>query len=298
MPPSVECPDPPAAVEEFLAARHAQAAAHVTVIENRSGWRLVDWRELYEYRDLFWFLTWRNVRVRYAQSTLGIGWAIIQPLFSMVVFTLIFGVLAKVKSDGAPYAVFSLAALAPWTFFANALTESAQSLVQNANLLSKVYFPRMILPLSAAASKLVDFGIALVMLSALLAIYRVPPNWGVAVLPLLVALMAVTAAGLGLWLTATAIQYRDVQYGMNFGVQLLMYATPVVYPASLVPERYQYFYAINPMVGVIEGFRSALLGTRTMPWDLIAIGSVSAVLIALGGMLYFRSKERLFADVA
>ncbi len=277
------------------------------VIEPRTGWRLVDWKELVEYRDLFRFLVWRGIKVQYAQSTLGIGWAIIQPLFSMIVFTIVFGKLAGVESDGVPYAVFSFAALVPWTYFSNALTEGTNSLVSNTNMLSKVYFPRMLLPLSAVAAKLVDFCIALTILAGLMVYYGIVPNAGLLMFPFLVALMVVTAAGLGMWLTALAIQYRDIKFAMHFIVQILMYCAPVVYPASLIPETWSHggyvyyprlYYAANPMVGVIEGFRSALLGTNPMPWSLLAVGSLSATIIAVTGCLYFRKKERLFADVA
>ena len=270
----------------------------VTVIEPKSGWRLVDWRELADYRDLFLFLTWRHIKVQYAQSTLGVGWAIIQPLFSMIVFTIVFGRLAGVSSDGVPYAAFSLVALVPWTYFANAVTEGANSLIQNTSMLTKVYFPRLVLPLSSVLAKLVDFSIGMLLLFILMAWYRVVPTWGVLALPCLVLLMMLTAAGLGLWMTALAVQYRDVKYGLNFAIQLLMYASPVVYSAHLVPDRWQLVYAANPMVGVIEGFRAALLGTRAMPWDLLGMGLASSLTIAFSGILYFRSKERLFADVA
>jgi len=279
----------------------------ITVIEPRSGWRLLDLRELSAYRDLFRFLIWRSIKVRYAQSAIGIGWAIIQPLFSMVVFTIVFGKLAGISSDGVPYAVFSFAALVPWTYFANALTEGVDSLVGNANMLQKVYFPRLLLPLSAVAAKLLDFAIAGCLLAGIMAWYGVVPTWGALLLPALVLMMMLAAAGLSLWLTAMAVHYRDVRHAMNFIVQLLMYASPVVYPASLIPHSYtvagltvnpRLLYALNPMVGVIEGFRSALLGTTPMPWDLLAVGAVSTVAIAFTGILYFRSKERLFADVA
>ena len=268
------------------------------VIEPSTGWQLINWKELRNYRDLFLFLTWRHIKVQYAQSTLGIGWAIIQPLFSMIVFTIIFGRLAKVESDGAPYALFSFVALVPWTYFANAVTEGTNSLISNANMLTKVYFPRLILPFSAVLAKLIDFSIAMILLFALLAWYQTVPTWGVFVLPLLIVLMMLTAAGLGTWLTALAVQYRDIKFALTFLMQLLMYAAPVVYPASLVPERLQWLYALNPMVGVIEGFRAALLGTRSMPWSWIALSSISALVIAITGCLYFRRKERLFADVA
>jgi lipopolysaccharide transport system permease protein len=279
----------------------------VTVIEPRSGWRLLDLSELVAYRDLFRFLIWRSIKVRYAQSAIGIGWAIIQPLFSMVVFTIIFGKLAKISSDGVPYAVFSFAALVPWTYFSNALTEGVNSLVSNANMLSKIYFPRLLLPLSAVAAKLLDFMIAGLILAGLMAWYGVAPTWGALLLPALILMMMVTAAGISLWLTAMAVQYRDVKHAMNFVVQILMYAAPVVYPTTLIPTSYaiggvtinpRLLYALNPMVGVIEGFRAALLGTTAMPWDLLAVGTASTIAIAFSGVLYFRNKERLFADVA
>lgn len=277
------------------------------VIRPRTGWQLVDWKEFYEYRDLFRFLIWRSIKVQYAQSTLGIGWAVIQPLFSMIVFTIVFGKLAGVESDGVPYAVFSFAALVPWTYFANALTEGTNSLVGNTNMLSKVYFPRMMLPLSAVFAKLVDFGISFIILAALMIYYGSVPTLGALLLPFLIGLMILTAAGIGMWLTALAVQYRDIKFAMNFVVQLLMYCTPVVYPASLIPWTYQIggytvyprlLYALNPMVGVIEGFRSALLGTTPMPLVLIGVGTLSATLLAVSGCLFFRKKERLFADVA
>jgi lipopolysaccharide transport system permease protein len=277
---------------------HRPAQVPTIIIEPRTGWQLVDWKELRDYRDLFLFLVWRGIKVRYAQSSLGVGWAVIQPVFSMLIFTVIFGRLAGVESDGAPYAVFSFVALVPWTYFANALTDATQSLVTNANMLTKVYFPRLILPLSAVLAKLVDFAIAMVLLAMLMLWYRQVPNAGLLMLPLLVGLMVLTAAGLGMWLTALAVQYRDVNYAINFIVQILMYAAPVVYPASLIPERWQYLYALNPMVGVIEGFRAALLGTRPMPWDFLALGTVTAMAVALTGMLYFRRREQVFADVA
>lgn len=272
--------------------------AHLTVIEPTSGWRLIDFRELYQYRDMLWFLTWRSVKVLYAQSAIGIGWAVIQPLFSMIIFTVVFGHFAQIDSNGVPYSVFSLTALVPWTYFANSLLEAGNSLVNQAQMISKVYFPRVVLPLSGVLAKLVDFAIASTMLACMMAFYRIMPNFGVIALPLLVLIMLCSAMGLGLWLTALAVQYRDVKHALNFVVQLLMYATPVVYPASIVPFEWQTAYALNPMVGVIEGFRSALLGTRPMPWDWIALGACSSVALLLSGLLYFRRQERVFADVA
>ncbi len=268
-----------------------------TRIQPRKGWQGINWKEITEYRDLFYFLVWRDIKVRYAQSVLGIGWAVIQPVFSMIIFTIIFGNLAKVSSEGVPYALFSFCALVPWTYFANALTESGSSLIGGAHLLTKVYFPRLILPLTSVLAKLLDFVIALVLLFCLMAYFRQPPTWNILALPLLVLLMAVTASGLGMWLTALSIQYRDVRYGLSFGVQLLMYAAPVVYPASLIPENFRLVYSINPMVGVIEGFRASLLGTAPMPWDMICIGSITAVILIVTGALYFRRMEAIFADV-
>ena len=268
------------------------------VIEAHRGWRAIDWTELRQYSDLFRFLIWREIKVRYAQSAIGIGWAIIEPVSSMLVFTIIFGQLVKVSSEGAPYAVFSFAALVPWTYFCNATVDGVNCLITEANMLRKIYFPRMLLPLSAVCAKLVDFGLAMLVLFGLMAWYKIFPNWFVLFLPLLVILMVLTAAGVGILLTALAVQYRDVKHAMSFLVRILMYAAPVVYPASLIPERYQLLYALNPMVGVIEGFRAILLSTRAMPWDLLAVGTVSAVFLAAFGLIYFRSRERLFADVA
>lgn len=268
------------------------------IIESRRGWRQIDWKELYEYRDLFVFLVRRSVKVRYTQSVLGIGWAIIQPLFSMIVFTVIFGRLAKIDSEGVPYALFSFAALVPWTYFANSLSEASSSLVGQAHVINKIYFPRLLLPFSSVVAKLLDFAIAITILFGLMAGYGVWPNIGVLCFPLLILLMMLASTGLGLWLTAMAIQYRDVAYASTFIVQLLMYAAPVVYPTSLIPEKYRLIYALNPMVGVIEGFRSALLSTTPMPWHFIGLGMLVSCFLFISGALYFRSKERLFADVA
>lgn len=275
-----------------------EQTSHQIIIEPRKGWQFIDWKELVEYRDLFYFLVWRSIRVRYAQSMIGVGWAVIQPFFSMIVFTIVFGRLANIGSDGAPYAVFSFVALVPWTYFANAVTEGTNSLVAESNMISKVYFPRILLPMSAVCAKLVDFGISLALLFVLLLFYQIAPTWGVLALPLLIIMMMLTAIGIGTWLTALAIQYRDVNYAIGFVVQLLMYAAPVVYPASLIPAGWRWLYALNPMVGVIEGFRSALLGTNPMPWGYIVLGFVVATGLSVTGAFYFRFKERIFADVA
>jgi len=268
------------------------------LIRKTSGWKLVDFGELYRYRDLLWFLTWRNIKVLYAQSIIGIGWAVLQPLFSMLIFTVVFGMFAKMNSDGVPYALFSFCALVPWSYFSNALLDSGNSLVTQADMLTKVYFPRLVLPLSSVLSKLVDLVIALGVLFGMMLIYQRLPTWQIIFLPLLIAIMTITAAGMGMFLTSLAIQYRDIKHAMNFIVQLLMYTAPVVYPATIVPEWLQPYYAMNPMVGVIEGFRAALLGTREMPWGWIAIGATTSLMIFFGGLMQFRQQERFFADVA
>ena len=267
------------------------------IIDAKTRWGLVDLRDLWYYRDLLYFLVWRDIKVRYAQSVLGVGWAVIQPVFLMIVFTLVFGRLARLDSDGAPYAIFSYVALVPWTYFSNALTDSTTSLVQNSALITKVYFPRIILPLSAILSKLIDFAIALILVIVLLVWYKTVPNVGVAVIPLLVLLMILTAAGLGIWLASLAIQYRDIKYALTFIIQMLMFASPVVYPLNMVPERYQFLYSLNPMVGVIEGFRSAFLTTNPMPWNLIGSGFCVAIALLVAGTFYFRRNEESFADV-
>ena len=267
----------------------SDSSVHVTVIEARKGLQFLDWKELVAYRDLFRFLIWRQIKVRYAQSSIGIGWAVIQPLFSMIMFTIIFGRLAKVESNGAPYALFSMAALLPWTYFSNAITDGVASLVSEANMLSKIYFPRLLLPLSAVTAKLVDFGIAAGLMAILMLIYGQAPPWQIIFLPMAIVLMVVTASGVSVWLTALAVQYRDVKHAMGFMVQLGMYASPVVYPVSLIPSEYRLAYAINPMVGVIETFRSTILGTQPIPWDLLIDWSGQCGDFAvLTGLTFFR----------
>ena len=260
--------------------------------------KLINWQELWQYRDLFLFLVWRDIKTRYAQSILGIGWAVIQPVFSMIVFTIVFGNLAKVNSEGVPYAIFSYTALVPWTFFSTSLTSASGSLISSKNLITKVYFPRLIIPISPVLGKMIDFGISFLILLGLMVWYGVKPTIWALMVPVFIILMMLTSAGVGMWLTALSIQYRDVRYGSNFFIQLLMYASPVIYGSSSIPEKYQILYALNPMVGVIEGFRASLLGTRPMPWELLGVGALMAVAFFLSGALYFRSMERYFADVA
>ena len=269
-----------------------------SIIEPRTGWQLIDWRELREYKDLFYFLVWRDIKVLYKQTILGFAWAIIRPVLAMIVFSIVFGRLVQVPSDGVPYPIFSYAALLPWTYFSTAMTSSSQSLIINANMLTKIYFPRLVIPMTPVLAGLVDFAIAFLVMIALMAWYGIAPTWNALFLPLLILLMILTASGIGMWLSALAIQYRDVRFAVPFIAQLLMYAAPVVWPVSLVPEQYRLIYGVYPMAGVIEGFRSTLLGTTPMPWDLILTGILSAAIIALAGALYFRRMERIFADVA
>ena len=272
------------------------------IIEPRSGWKFIDWRELFRYKDLLYFMVKREVIILYKQTILGIAWAIIRPVFSMIVFSIIFGGLAQVPSDGIPYPVFSYVALVPWTYFSTAMTKSTQSLIGSTSIFTKVYFPRLIIPLTPIISGLVDFIIALGVVGFLMAYFHIVPTWNILWLPLLVIIMIMTSAGIGMWLSAMAIQYRDVRYAIQFMSQLLMYAAPVVWPLSLLSEKFgdniAMWYGLYPMVGVIEGFRSALIGTNPMPWNLIMMGAISGSVLLLTGSLYFRRKERIFADVA
>ena len=269
----------------------------VTVIEPSKGWVAIRLGALWRFRKLLYFLIWRDVKVRYKQTLLGAAWAILQPLLTMVVFSIFFGKLARMPSDGVPYPLFAYVALVPWTFFANGLTLASNSLVANQTLLRKVYFPRLVIPVSAVAAGLIDFGIAFVVLLGLAARYGVPLTVNMIWLPALVLLALVTALGVGLWFAALNVLYRDIQYVVPFLVQVWLYATPIVYPSSLVPERWRTLYAINPMVGVVEGFRWALLGTGTAPGPMILVSGIAAVVTLIGGMFFFRRMEKTFSDV-
>ena len=271
---------------------------HDLVIEPAGRWPRIDFAELWEFRQLLFFLVWRDLKVRYAQTVLGIGWAVLQPLLSMVVFTVIFGRFAKVPSNGVPYALFSLAAVVPWTYFSTAFSGASNSLVASSNLITKVYFPRLVVPLAPVLAGLVDLAIGFCVLAVLMLGYRALPGPAIWLVPFLVLLTAMTAAGVGAWLAALNIQYRDVKHLVPFLGQIWMYASPVVYPVSLVPERYRVFYALNPMAGIIEGFRVALLGTGPVPTRMLAVSAAVVVILFASGAMYFRRTERLFADVA
>jgi lipopolysaccharide transport system permease protein len=269
----------------------------VTVIEPSKGWVSLRLGALWRFRELLYFLIWRDVKVRYKQTLLGAAWAILQPLATMVVFSIFFGKLARMPSDGVPYPLFAYVALVPWTFFANGLTLSSNSLVANQTLLRKVFFPRLVIPVSAVASGLLDFAIAFVVLLGLAAKYGIAPTAHVVWIPLLVLLALVTALGVGLWFAALNVLYRDIQYVVPFLVQVWLYATPIVYPSSLVPERWRTLYAINPMVGVVEGFRWALLGTGSAPGPMMLVSSAAAVTILIAGLFFFRRMEKSFSDM-
>lgn len=275
----------------------AQNLQHIH-IKPTKGWRGINLREIWQYRELLYFLSWRDIKVRYIQTVIGVAWAIIQPFFTMVVFSIFFGKLARIPSDGIPYPIFSYAALVPWTFFANGLNDSANSLVSNANLIKKVYFPRIIVPFSSIVSGGVDFLLAFLLLIGMMFYYGIFPTVAIIWLPFLLLLALVTSLGVGLWLTALNVQFRDVRYAIPFLVQAWMFATPIAYPSSLLKEPWRTLYGINPMTGVVEGFRWALLGTNTAPGPIIFVSASVASALLVSGVFYFRRMERIFADVA
>lgn len=267
-------------------------------IEPSKGWVSLKLNELWHYRELLYFLTWRDIKVRYKQTLLGAAWAIIQPFFTMVVFSLFFGNLAEVPSDGVPYPIFSYAALVPWTFFATGLTASSNSLVGSANLIKKIYFPRLIIPVSTVLSGVVDFVLAFCVLLVMMLFFGILPTTNVIFLPILLLLAFITALGIGLWLSAMNVQFRDVRYTIPFLTQLWLFLTPIAYPSSLIEnDVLKAIYAINPMVGVVEGFRWALLGTNTAPNITVGISYIAAIILFISGLFYFRRMEKTFADV-
>jgi lipopolysaccharide transport system permease protein len=269
----------------------------VSFIRPADGWTSIGLKELWDYRELLYFLTWRDIKVRYKQTALGAAWAVIQPLFMMLVFSLFFGRLAKVPSDGIPYPIFTFCALLPWQLFAHALTESSNSLVANERLITKVYFPRLVVPISAVLGGLVDFCIAFVILVLMMAYYHIIPTLAFLSLPGFLLLAIMTALGVGLWLSALNVQYRDVRYTINFLIQFWLFATPVAYPSSIVPAKWRALYGLNPMAGVVEGFRWALLGKSDPPGALLAVSVAVVIFLLVGGLYYFRRMEQQFADV-
>jgi lipopolysaccharide transport system permease protein len=269
----------------------------VTVITPSHGWVALHLGQLWEYRELLYFLTWRDIKVRYKQTVLGVAWAIIQPFFTMAVFSLFFGRLASIPSDGVPYPIFSYAALVPWTFFANGLSQSSDSLVASANLIKKVYFPRLIIPIAAIFASGVDFVLAFIVLLGMMLFYGIMPTVNMLWLPCFLLLALTTSLGVGLWLSAMNVQFRDVRYTVPFLTQFWLFATPIAYPSSLLSEPWRTLYGINPMVGVIEGFRWALLGVATAPGPIVIVSSLAALALLISGLFYFRRMEKTFADV-
>ncbi len=312
-------PARPTEAEDALTA--AGRAATLVQIRPERGWVSLRLGELWQYRELLFFLTWRDVKVRYKQTILGAAWAIIQPFFTMVVFSLFFGRLAGIPSDGIPYPIFSYAALVPWTFFANGLTLSSNSLVASSNLIKKVYFPRLVVPVSSVVSGLVDFVLAFSVLLVMMLVYGINPlsqpvdlpllmpagvelfptvygpSYNILFLPYFLLLALTTSLGVGLWLSAMNVQFRDVRYLVPFMTQIWLFATPIAYPSSLLSEPWRTIYGINPMAGVVEGFRWALLGTETAPGPIIIVSSIVALLLLVSGAFYFRRMEKTFADV-
>lgn len=272
-------------------------AKTVTLIRPSRGWISLRLNEVWEYRELLYFLIWRDIKVRYKQTIIGGAWAIIQPFFTMVVFSLFFGWLAKIPSDGIPYPIFSYAALVPWMFFANGLSQSSDSLVGNANLIKKVYFPRLTIPTAAVLSGIVDFVLAFSVLLIMMFFYGIIPTWNIVWLPAFLILTLMTSLGVGLWFSAMNVQFRDVRYTVPFLIQFWLFSTPIAYPSSLLSEPWRTVYAINPMVGVVEGFRWALLGTNTAPGPIIIVSSMAAFTVLVSGAFYFRRMEKTFADV-
>ena len=271
--------------------------SQVIRIAPSKGWVALQLKELWAYRELLYFMIWRDVKVRYKQTALGVAWAIIQPVFTMIVFSLFFGRLGKIPSDGIPYPIFCYAALVPWTFFSQGLSQASNSLVGSGNLIKKVYFPRLSLPISAVICGLIDFALAFIVLVGMILYYGILPTVNVIWLPLLILLALITSLGVSLWLSALNVQFRDVRHAIPFLTQLWLFATPIAYPSSLLSEPWRTLYSINPMAGVVEGFRWALLGTETAPGPMLIVSTLTAVALLVSGTFYFRRLEKTFADV-
>jgi lipopolysaccharide transport system permease protein len=278
-------------------ARDLDATEPELVIEARTGWVPVDWREVWRHRELLWFFVWRDLKVRYKQTVLGVAWAVLQPLFSMVVCTIIFGHIARLASDGFPYAVFVFAGLLPWTFFSAAVTAASQSVVSQQHLFTKVYFPRLFVPTACIGSNSVDLAVSFAVYGVILTVYHVMPSWRVVFLPGLIALTFLAALGLGYTLAALTVTYRDFRFVVPFLLQVIFYLSPVVYSMSMVAGKYQWLLALNPVTGLVEGYRSAILGK---PWNFtaLAISALGAVVLFVFGLFFFRRTERHFADIA
>jgi lipopolysaccharide transport system permease protein len=268
----------------------------ITTIQPNAGWQIINLKELLQYRDLFYFLVWRDIKALYAQTVLGISWAILQPLIQIILFTIIFGKVAKLPTEGIPYILFTSVAIIPWTYMSQAMTSSSQSLIASSSMLGKIYFPRLIYPVAPCLSRLVDFGISMVIILCLLFYYRVVPTWNLLLFPLFVLMMVSIPLGIGLAFSSLAIRFRDVKQAMPFLIRMMMFSAPIVYSASSIPETYRILYSINPIVGVVEGFRACLLGTP-IPWLYIWPGMITATILLIGGAFYFKRMERIIVDV-
>ena len=269
---------------------------HLILIQRRPGWKLLNLKELKDYQDLFIFMVWREVKVLYAQTILGLSWAILQPLIQILLFTVVFGRVAKVATDGIPYFLFSTAAIIPWTYMSQAMNMSSQSLITGQSMLGKIYFPRFIFPLTPILSRMVDFSVSLIILITVLFYYRIPPTVNMLYLPIFILMMMAVPTGIGLWLSSMAIRFRDVKHAMPFVVRMLIYTAPIVYSASSIPQEYRLIYSLNPIVGVIEGFRACVLGLP-IHWSFVIPGMFTAVILLLTGAYYFKSMEEIIVDV-
>lgn len=286
-----------ATISETASRRGSATPVPIIRIEPSDGWVSLKLAELWDYRELLFFLTWRDIKIRYKQTALGVIWGVLQPLLTMVVFSIFFGRLAKIPSDGVPYPIFALIGLTPWNFFSNGLTQSSNSLVAGANMIKKVYFPRLVIPLSSVMSGLVDLLISLVLVGCMMAYYGITPTVNIIWLPAFILLALVTSLGVGLWMAALNVEYRDVRFIVPFLTQFWMYATPIPYPSSLLNEPWRTLFGLNPMSGVVEGFRWAILGTKTQPGPLVIVSVAAAFAILLSGAYYFRRMEKTFADI-
>jgi len=268
----------------------------LTIIQPASVWQIKDFKELIEYRDLFYFLVWRDIKSLYAQTVLGFLWAILHPLIQIVIFTIIFGNIAKLSTDGIPYILFSSVAIIPWTYISMSMSQSSLSLLTGTSMLGKIYFPRLLFPITPILARLIDFGISMFIIVCIMLYYSVSPTWNLLFFPLFLLMMITIPLGVGLWLSSLAIRFRDVRQSMRFLIQMLMYSAPIVYSASSIPENYRMIYSLNPIVGIIEGYRACLLGTP-MPWLYIWPGMLTAAIILLSGAWYFKRMERIIVDV-
>jgi lipopolysaccharide transport system permease protein len=273
-----------------------EIAKKTIVIKPRSGWQIVDFNELKDYRDLFFFLVWRDIKVLYAQTILGLSWAILQPLIQIAIFTFVFGRIAKIPTDGIPYVLFASMAIVPWTYMSQAMTLSSQSLITGQQMLGKIYFPRLIFPVTPILARMVDFGISLLILAVMMIYYQVPLTWNLLYTPYFILLMMCVPTAAGLWLSAMAIRFRDIKHATPFVIRMLMYSAPIVYSSSSLQDKYKMIYSLNPIVPVIEGFRACILGL-SIDWQYIWPGSLTALLFLISGAMYFRRMEKVFSDV-